>query len=131
MPAPHPLIQHIDRYDRARRKAAKHRTEPPSRADFLRQLAQLWQQAGEEKYRDYSGRIALARLIEEHKADRNTAQVNHWLNEYARHTASHLANNPPKTPPPASTTAPACCWNVATKPPRSPPCTPATPPTPR
>ena len=94
MPAPHPLIQHIDRYDRARRKAAKHRTEPLSRADFLRQLAQLWQQAGEEKYRDYSGRIALARLIEEHKADRNTAQVNHWLNEYARHTASHLANNP-------------------------------------
>lgn len=93
MPNLSALTKLIDRHDRARRIAAKHRAEPPSRADFLRKLAALWQQAGEEKYRDYSGRIVLSRLIEECKRDRNAAQAAHWLDEYARHDASSLADN--------------------------------------
>ena len=93
MPNLSALTKLIDRHDRARRIAAKHRAEPPSRADFLRELAALWQQAGEEKYRDYSGRIVLSRLIGECKQDRNAAQAAHWLDEYERHDASHLADN--------------------------------------
>jgi hypothetical protein len=82
------LIKHIDRYDRACRRAAQNRTAPPERAVFLSELEQLWQQTGDEKFSDPWGGIITGRLIEEYAEEQNREKTQYWLDISDQHENS-------------------------------------------